>query len=132
MDTVQLVIDTDIIIDFLRGKSMLLQKAVEQFDCGITAVSLYELQAVAVRSQRQEELFAEFLTTVAVLPFDHASASMAAQIWRGLQQKGQIIGLPDTLIGGICLAHDVPLLTHNKRHFQRITNLKLVNQTDIP
>ena len=132
MDTVQLVIDTDIIIDFLRGKSMLLQKAVEQFDCGITAVSLYELQAVAVRSQRQEELFADFLTTVAVLPFDHKSASMAAQIWRGLQQKGQMIGLPDTLIGGICLAHDVPLLTNNKKHFQRIANLKLLDPVDIP
>jgi predicted nucleic acid-binding protein len=131
MDSVQLVIDTDIIIDFLRHKSKLLQEAVEKYNCGITAVSLYELQAIAVRSPRQEELLAEFLTIIAVLPFDQSSATSAAQVWRDLQLQGQGIGLPDTLIAGICLANDVPLLTNNQKHFQRVINLKLIDSVDI-
>jgi len=36
-----------------------------------------------------------------------------------------LIGFPDILIAGICLAHDLPLLTRNQAHFERIPDLVL-------
>ena len=37
-----------------------------------------------------------------------------------------MIGLADILSAGICLANDLPLLTRNVEHFNRIEGLKLV------
>jgi predicted nucleic acid-binding protein len=40
--------------------------------------------------------------------------------------------LPDTLIAGICLAQQMPLLTRNIRHYQRVMDLQLVSPADLP
>ena len=53
-----------------------------------------------------------------VLPLDVTAARQAAALQRTLQQQGQVIGLPDTLIAGVCLAQQIPLLTRNSRHYE--------------
>ncbi len=131
MDLVELVIDTDIIIDFLRRQSDVLEKAIGRYACAITAVTAYELQAVAVQSDRQMQALQDFLQVVAVLPFDAEAARHSAEIWRTLQATGQLIGLPDTLIAGTCLAFGLPLLTRNSKHYQRIEQLTLKSPTEL-
>jgi predicted nucleic acid-binding protein len=131
VDNIQLIIDTDIVIDFLRRRSEILQKVIDRFTCGITAVTFYELLAVAVRSPQQEQLLSEFISIVTVLPFDQEAAEAAANIWRTLQRQGMSIGLPDTLIAGICLAQSLPLLTRNQRHYQRVSDLQLLHPSDL-
>ena len=131
VDNVQLIIDTDIVIDFLRRRSQILQKAIDHFTCGITAVTFYELLAVAVRSPQQEQRLSEFTSIVAVLPFDQEAAEAVAKIWRTLQQQGMTIGLPDTLIAGVCLAQSLPLLSRNQRHYQRVSDLQLLHPSDL-
>jgi tRNA(fMet)-specific endonuclease VapC len=37
-----------------------------------------------------------------------------------------VIGVPDLLTAGICLANDLTLLTRNVEHFNRIEGLNLV------
>ncbi|MBI5047876.1 MAG: type II toxin-antitoxin system VapC family toxin [Deltaproteobacteria bacterium] len=37
------------------------------------------------------------------------------------------IGVKDSFIAGICEAHNLPLLTRNIKHFNRIPNLKLIS-----
>lgn len=120
MGHIQLIIDTDVIIDYLRRPPQLLEKAITQFHCGLSAVTLYELTSVAVKSERQHRRLQEFLQIVLVIPFDEQSAIHAADIWRNLQKQGLTIGLPDTLIAGTCLANRLPVLTNNKRHYSRI------------
>ncbi len=50
-----------------------------------------------------------------------------AEIQDSLDKKGKNIGIPDTLIAGICIAAGIPLLTLNTQHFSRIAALKLIN-----
>ena len=76
--------------------------------------------------------FGKILQWVTVIPLDSAAARQAAAIQRTLQQQGQVIGLPDTLIAGICLAQQMPLLTRNIRHYQRVMDLQLVSPADLP
>jgi len=131
MDNIQLVVDTDIVIDFLRQHPSILQKVFLQFKVGITAVTLYEVQAIAVRSARQEQALADFLTLCPVLPFDEQAARSAAQIWRTLQQAEELISLPDTLIAGICFSRSLPLLTRNSRRYGRVSGLHILEPTDL-
>ena len=132
MATSDLVIDSDVIIDFLRRKSNILLDALTHFRGHLTAVTVYEIEITAIKSERQVQQFGKILQWVTVLPLDGAAARQAAAIQRTLQQQGQIIGLPDTLIAGIRLAQQMSLLTRNIRHYQRVTDLHLVSPTDLP
>jgi tRNA(fMet)-specific endonuclease VapC len=62
---------------------------------------------------------------------DVTAAREAATTQRTLQQQGQIIGLPDTLIAGICLVQQMPLLTRNTRHYQRVAGLQVVTPAEL-
>lgn len=48
-----------------------------------------------------------------------------------LDRAGQVIGMGDSLIAGIVLAHRLPLLTRHTAHFERVENLELVKMTSI-
>jgi len=126
MATSRLVIDSDVVIDQLRRHEFALQRAGENFDCARTAISLYELNAAPYYTDQQRSALAEILSVVEVLPFDAQAAGQAAQVSRWLASRGRLIGVPDLLTVGICLANDLPLLTRNVEHFNRIEGPKLV------
>jgi len=57
---------------------------------------------------------------------DRDAAEQAASVRRSLERGGQPIGMGDSLIAGIALAHGLPLFTRNRKHFDRVPDLKLV------
>lgn len=126
MATSRLVIDSDVVIDQLRKHDFALQTAIEHFDCALTAITLYELNAAPSYTEQQRAALSEILSVVDVLPFDTRAAEQSAQISRQLASRGRLIGVPDLLTAGICLANDIALLTRNIEHFSRIDGLKLV------
>jgi len=110
---------------------MLFRDAASKFQCALTAISLYELQSVPRLSVFQLSIIEQLRKFVEVLPFDAAAAEQSASIWRSLALQGQTIGLADTLIAGVCLANDLPLLTRNVEHYGRIAALKLISADDL-
>jgi len=127
----QLVIDTDIVIDHLRQRTTTLREAVVNHECALTAITLYELNAVPRLSERQRELLNQLRELVEVLPFDETASQKAADTWRALSETGQLIGVPDILIAGICLSNELPLLTRNVDHYGRVSGLNLINPDDL-
>lgn len=126
MGNAQIVVDTDILIDYLRQHNQLLREALQHFDCALTAIALYELKAIPFISERQRSLLSQLLPIVETLAFDGAAADYASQIWRTLSERGTPIGLPDILSAGVCLANDLPILTRNFEHFSRVDGLKVI------
>jgi tRNA(fMet)-specific endonuclease VapC len=118
--------DTDVLIDFLSGIEPVASRVSDEIESGLatTAVSRFELRAGA-RSVRQERAVGALLEALAVLPLDAVSAERAATVRRELEKAGTGIGMADSLIAGIALAHGASLLTRNKRHFERVAGLKL-------
>ncbi|AOQ24166.1 hypothetical protein MTAT_08070 [Moorella thermoacetica] len=53
-------------------------------------------------------------------------ALAAAMIENRLRSGGKVIGVPETLIAGICLARNLPLFTLNTEHFKRVTGLEVL------
>ncbi len=66
---------------------------------------------------------AELLAALPCLPLDEA-ADRAAAVRRKLVGDGIDIGMGDSLIAGIVLAHR-GILTRNRRHFERVPDLSL-------
>ncbi len=121
-----MLVDSDILIDYLRGRepiASLLRRAFAAERIQTTVVNQFELMAGARRPDN-ERAVEELLQTVDIISLDPEAASLAGKLRRSLLASGFDIGMADSLIAGIALAKDLPLLTRNRRHFERIPNLK--------
>jgi tRNA(fMet)-specific endonuclease VapC len=64
---------------------------------------------------------------VEILPFDRVCATKHAQVRAAL--RSQPIGPHDLIIASVALAHDLVLVTHNTREFQRVPGLRIEDWT---
>ena len=122
-----IVADTDVLVDFLRDRepaARLIAFELEHGDLKTTAVNRFELLAGA-RNPSHKEAVLQLLAAVPVLPLDAVAADRAAVLHRGLEERGETIGMADSLIAGIVLQHGGALLTRNRRHFERVPGLRL-------
>ena len=123
-----IVVDTDIIIDYLKKRNpgaASLKEAYLKYRIHITSITVYEL-LYGVQKSGKENFIIRLLKYVTVVPFDDAAAKKAAAIHYNLRSKGMDIGVKDSFIAGICESHNMPLLTRNINHFKRIPSIKLI------
>ena len=119
--------DTDVLIDYLDGKAPAagwVAQALRRDQLQTTVISFFELLSGAGRP-REREIVSALLENVWILPLDVEAARQAADARRQLERAGLPIGMGDSLIAGIALAHGAILLTRNTRHFERVPGLKL-------
>ena len=122
-----IVADTDVLIDFLRGrgeaaKRVALELTTRSF--GTTAITAFELRSGA-RTSNQLKGIDTLLDAMPLLSFGPEEARVAADLRRQLESQGQAIGMADYMIAAVCIANDGVLLTRNRRHFERVEGLKL-------
>ena len=124
-----MVIDTSIFIEHLRAKNKvkatLYNHLPANIDRFISSVTLYELYmgATTVEKENDIKLITEDLYT---LPFSDSVAVEAAKIYHQLMLSNKIIEFRDIFIAATCLVNDLPLVTLNKKHFDRIKGLKII------
>jgi tRNA(fMet)-specific endonuclease VapC len=125
-------VDTDVCVDFLRRKEpglALLIKLFERFEPYITSITAFELYLGHIKMTRKDRI-EDFITQFSILPFNLEAAIISAKIQASLDRRGDNIGIPDTLIAGICVAENIPLLTLNEKHFSKVDDLELFNRTE--
>jgi len=131
----RIVLDTDVMIDHLRGRlpSPITQMQGE-FEMSTTVVNSFELYHGAHKSKNAGANLAAakgLLSTLGRLPFDETSADKAGAVLAQLELRGISIDMRDLLVGCISLAHGFPLLTKNRKHFERIPELLVVTPESI-
>ncbi len=122
-----MIADTDVLIDFLQGNQPASERIALELDHGelaTSAITRFELLAGA-RTARQQTIIGQLLAALPCLPLDAQSADRAAEVRQALEREGVSIGMGDSLIAGIVLAHRGVLLTRNRRHFERVPSLTL-------
>lgn len=122
------VADTDLVIDFLRGRAQgarLTRQLLVERRLRLTSVTGFELRVGADFLARRDQILRLFRSRT--LALDLASALRAGEIAASLQQAGSAIGLADCLQAGVCLRHGLPLATRNRKHFDRVEGLELVD-----
>ncbi len=122
-----MVIDTGIFIDHLRKKdktkSILFSVASNPRLC-LSVVTQFELLAGANSEPKKLELDL-LINPLEIHPFNKETAKWASIIFQKLKSKNELIEFRDIFIAATCLEHDLPILTLNNKHFQRIEGLTL-------
>jgi len=124
-----ILIDTDIVIDYLRNRdksSTELIKLVQDHELFLSSISEFELYLGAKTARHQTDLEMIF-TSVSVIPFDFGCGKIAAEIWKDIRSRHQHLEIKDIFIASIAIRHHLWLHTFNKKHFQGIVNLQLWN-----
>ena len=123
--------DTSIIVNIFRGKKEE-QKIMEDLEGERTSsfVCLAELYEGVARSRnRQEEennLVKFFSRLNNVFGIDNEVAKKFGEVRSALKKSGNVIEDMDLLIAATCIAYNQILITHNKKHFSRIPELKIL------
>ena len=120
--TKRLLLDTDVLIDFLRGQPQAVQ-LLEDADCEfyVSAVSVAELY-VGVRDGREREVLDQLVGLLQTIEISTEIAQQAG-LWRREYSKSHGTGIIDALIAACADASQVPLATLNVKHFPMLPNV---------
>ncbi len=116
---------------YLKGHNAQLRQRIETTSitdimvCSVVKAELYFGAMKSANPDRNYQLQRDFMSQFESLPFDDAAATVFGTIRATLEAAGTPIGAYDLQIASIALAHDLILVTHNLREFQRVDNLKL-------
>jgi len=123
-------IDTDVLIDFLRGKKEAVEKIrklEEEFDLATTTINVFELYFGAYKTNKEKNVKAvnDLVERMEVFGLSKKSAEIAGRMMAVLERKGMEIGIRDTMVAGIAIENDVALLTRNLKHYKRLEEFGL-------
>lgn len=123
------LLDTSIIIDYLRGKP----EAVELLNnidgelCSsyICLAELYEgVYRVSNKEETAKEVTDFFASLSSVYGIDEKIAQKFGETRAYLKKKGSIIEDLDLLLAATCLVHELILITLNQKHFSHVDSLR--------
>ena len=126
MENSDILIDTSIIIDYLRkvNKSKTeFWRVINEYNCAISTVTLYELYSGAKNDKQKKELDI-ILSFLEIIPFDISQAKYASDIFQTLKKENKLIEFRDIFIASCAISKKLPLVTLNKKHFERIDGIK--------
>lgn len=125
------LLDTNVCIDYLRGKAVGVRKRMGSLlpgDIVLCSIVKAELFYGAMKSANPPMALAKqqpFVSPFASLPFDDSAAEQYGRLRAALEKQSALIGPNDLLIASIALANNVTLVTHNTDEFSRVPGLQM-------
>ena len=120
--------DTSILIDYFRKTDKYNSVLVSLFDNGydftISAITHYEIYSGTTANQFA--FWKNLLQRTKVLAIDEIVAQAAVDINNELKKKRKQIAIADLFIAATAIAYSLPFATLNKKHFDRIDELIIV------
>jgi predicted nucleic acid-binding protein len=126
-------IDSDCIIDFLRGK----QKVVELVSKHVGEIVSSELNSFEVffgifnkeNMSKNELISAEnFFENIEVFGFDFQCGKISAKLLSDLKKKGIEINQNDCLIASVMIKNGISkIITGNKKYFERFEEIEVLS-----
>lgn len=122
------LVDTFILIDFFRKTDKTKTQLIKLVDNGylfsISTITEYEIFVGATIAQ--SAYWKKFLQKIIVYPFDTNAFTVAVDINNQLKQKRKQIDIADLFIAAIAISNNLLFATLNKKHFERIDGLKIL------
>lgn len=124
MSDPQFLLDANICIDILHGRSDLAAQRFEDHDLGqlVTSAVVYAEVMIGAERLNRATQARDFFTQIPVLAFDQA----AAEVYARLPFKR---GSYDRLIAAQALALNLIVVTSNTKHFHDVPGLKVEDWT---
>lgn len=130
-------LDTSFVVDLLRerrrselGPATRLAGALRDEEVALSVFVRCELLLGAERSERPEQELPKveaFCRSVRGVEFTEGLASHYARLAAHLMGRGESLATMDLLIAATALGHEAPLVTRNRRHFERVPGLLVLS-----
>lgn len=120
------LIDTTILIDHFRKikkEESLFYKYMMQYNGFISSITEFEFYVGS--SEKTQQFVQELISMVQIIPFDSSCVDVAWRLYQDLKAQNKLISVTDILIAATAIRHEMPLLTLNRKHFERIENLQV-------
>ena len=133
MNDTKAILDTNIVSYLMKGGSLAETYAphLEGRLLTISFITVGELYFGAEKQdwgERKREQLEATLQKFVVIPYDHEIACSYGLLVAERERKGAPIGPNDAWIAACAVRHRVPLVTHNPKHFENITSLKIITE----
>ena len=123
------LLDTSILIDYFRkkdkSKTVLFKLQANYQSFGVSSITVFEIYAGAYDSQLV--FWDNFFKDIHVIPFDANIALLSAKIDLQLNRSNRRITNADLFIAATAIYNNFHCATLNKKHFERIDDLQLVD-----
>lgn len=123
------IIDTDVIVDYLRGNPQaikFLEEALSSSLCAISTITVAELY-VGVRDGKERPILDQFIQEFHIATMDEQIAEQGG-LYRRDYGKSHGVGLADAIIAATATILNVPLVTLNKKHYPMLTLVQVPYQ----
>jgi len=126
-----IMFDASVLIDHFRMKNRkdtFYTRIIRQYDFRLISVIakleiLYGTRAEAV------EYWNSVFATMTVVPFTDDIVTKSHEIVLDLKRKSLLLDMEDIMIASTAIVYNVPLATLNRKHFERVDGLKLIDNT---
>lgn len=125
------VLDTDVLIELSRGNKAIVEKVIELQRIEPLAITIFSaeelllgLQALEIKERLQQA--AELLKKFKIFDYTQKELNAVVELKFKLKKTGKTIGKYDECIAGVCIAKNEALFSLNRKHFERIKELKLI------
>jgi tRNA(fMet)-specific endonuclease VapC len=93
----------------------------------MTVAELYRWSFERDWGEPRTQGLVQFLKNFAVLPYDEGLAWSWAELV-GKTCRGRPMSIADSWIAATALRHQIPIVTHNKRHFEGVPRLTIISE----
>ena len=114
--------DTDVLIDFLRGKPKAVAHLQGLANVAFSAVTVAEINA-GVRDSNEQQVVDRLFQSAPIYPVTGTVGRLAGTLVRRYRAACGL-ELPDALIAATCMEHGLQLHTLNTRHYPMFKGLK--------
>jgi len=128
------ILDTDVTSYILKkdSRAELYQPHLLGLPKIISFMTLAELRRWELQNNwgaRRIKQVRDFLDDFSVVYADEEFCEIWAQVKRDAHKYGNPIGTVDAWVESAALLFDIPLVTHNRRHFENVKNLKIISES---
>lgn len=124
------LLDTNVCSEHIRRPSGFAHRFVQHLGrLFIPTIVLGELYAWAYLRDQPEPLIRiiedDLLVDITVIDFDRDAAHTFGRLRGACRSAGVTVNPVDLMIASVAIAHDLTLVTHNRRHFDLIPDLRV-------
>ena len=126
------VLDSDVLIDYLRGAGPgrdLVRSLIHGSGYRVTAVTAFEL--ALGRSYQRNPRPVHALLAAPLLTLSRKAGLRGGALLGELRRRGAAIDVRDAMQAAICLEAGATLVTRNLSHFERVPELRLADPAEL-
>lgn len=129
MASARWLLDTDILVDYLRGYThaiKFIEKTIDNSECYISTITVAELY-VGVREGKERPILDQFIRQFQIAEMNEKIARLGG-LYRRDYGKSHGVGLADAIIAATAEDLDLKLVTLNKKHFPMLAKVHVPYQ----